>query len=358
MNKLFILNKDRTSLYSDELEFAYAILGKTGSPKTIYLQELSVDHLLEKRTEVIIANGLPKEWFYILKGLGIVSIIFDDINEFHELADIVIDHRSDDNNKYFTGPGCSLAVNDSINIEEITDLIYKMKWDSDFFGFPIAYLSCRYLTDNIIRQADKFIENNRIRLIEYLCNCHDDNSVKIVERNNFHFTDIRISFRLALSKPYEVAPCTFGFGLAKEKHINDLKLLTTGMYKDSRYFYDGRFDIGKINEFYASWIEKAVIGSFDHECYCLFDAGKPIGFCSVRYESTQKVSIGLFGIDKAYSGKGMGKILLQKVANCMIEKGIQEITVVTQGRNYHAQRLYQSAGFRTLTTQLWYHKWI
>lgn len=358
MNKLFVFDKENDSLYKDELNIAYDILRKTATQANIDLQELTVDYLLVEKIHVIISNGLPKEWFYILKGLGIVSIVFDSINEFHDLSDIVIDYCSTDNNKYFTGPQCSLVQNNSINIQEITDLIYKMKWDSDFFGFPIAYLSCRYLTQNIIKQADRFIEGNRIRLIEYLCNCHDDNSVKIAEQNNFHFTDIRISFKLKLPEQYEIINSAFDFRLAQNEDIENLKSLTTGMYKDSRYFYDGKFAIDKINKFYASWIEKAVKGSFDHECYCLFDKNKPIGFCSIRYNSQEQVSIGLFGVDKDYSGKGIGKMLLQKVANEMLVKGIKEITVVTQGRNYQAQRLYQSAGFRTLTTQLWYHKWI
>jgi hypothetical protein len=33
------------------------------------------------------------------------------------------------------------------------------------------------------------------------------------------------------------------------------------------------------------------------------------------------------------------------------------VQVITQGRNYAAQRLYQRAGFVTRKTELWYHKW-
>jgi ribosomal protein S18 acetylase RimI-like enzyme len=34
------------------------------------------------------------------------------------------------------------------------------------------------------------------------------------------------------------------------------------------------------------------------------------------------------------------------------------VSVVTQGRNVAAQRLYQRAGFVTASTQLWYHRWL
>jgi hypothetical protein len=34
------------------------------------------------------------------------------------------------------------------------------------------------------------------------------------------------------------------------------------------------------------------------------------------------------------------------------------VTVVTQGRNLPAQRLYQSRGFRTQRLQVWHHLWL
>jgi hypothetical protein len=38
-------------------------------------------------------------------------------------------------------------------------------------------------------------------------------------------------------------------------------------------------------------------------------------------------------------------------------QGAKETTVVTQGRNVAAQRLYQQCGFITKTVQFWFHKW-
>jgi ribosomal protein S18 acetylase RimI-like enzyme len=38
--------------------------------------------------------------------------------------------------------------------------------------------------------------------------------------------------------------------------------------------------------------------------------------------------------------------------------GVQRVSVVTQGRNVAAQKLYQSCGFTTCSVQLWYHWWL
>ena len=47
-----------------------------------------------------------------------------------------------------------------------------------------------------------------------------------------------------------------------------------------------------------------------------------------------------------------------KVIEELYKDGITYIDVVTQGRNYSAQRLYQRCGFITQSTELWYHKWL
>jgi len=134
--------------------------------------------------------------------------------------------------------------------------------------------------------------------------------------------------------------------------------MTNLMYQDSRYFYDGNFDLNKINSFYSEWIKKAVNGNFDHECFCYFEDGKPLGFCTIRYSQNNSANIGLFGVGRNYVGMGIGKTLLRYVLSELKFNGLTHVNVVTQGRNYSAQNLYQSVGFRTLSTELWYHKWM
>ena len=67
---------------------------------------------------------------------------------------------------------------------------------------------------------------------------------------------------------------------------------------------------------------------------------------------------GLFGISKEHQKKGLANNLLSHINNILFVKGVNKISVVTQGRNISAQRAYQKAGFISKATQLWYHKWI
>jgi dTDP-4-amino-4,6-dideoxy-D-galactose acyltransferase len=355
MKTLFVFN-DQINDYSKEVGLAFIRLSVERPVERIELSLLTISLLKSKEIAIVIGDQIPMKWIEILKEMHIVSLVFGESLEYHHKGDIVIDFKGTDSAKYFSGEFFSMN-NSDFNFEEVSSLVYQMTWDSNFFGFPIAFIGSRYLSENIQNFTDQFVIKNKIKLIEYLCNCHDDLSVHVAEKSGFHFTDIRITFVLNLQK-HTVNPSEgHMIGLAGENHIKSLKLSTHDMYKDSRYFYDGNFELDKINSFYSEWIEKAVLGKFDHECYCIFENNQPIAFCTIRYNKNT-ASIGLFGVTNGFAGMGLGKILLDDVVFRMKQKGLTQIFVVTQGRNYGAQRLYQSAGFRTFSTELWYHKWI
>ena len=357
MNKLFVFQDNIDNDYRKELEYAYELC-KNSSHK-VEMGNLTVDYLVDNSIEVVISNGLPKDWLFILKGLNIVTVTLDKIEKYLDLVDIVIDFKSQDSNKYFTGEMYSVCKNKDLAFDEIVNLITKLDWDTNFWGFPVAYLSSKYLTDNILLRIEKVIKRDNIKLIEYLCNCHDSKSVKFAEKNGFHFTDIRLSFEKPLNEKYDFKlPNNITFDRAKNSDMQELIEFSKDLYKDSRYFFDDNFDRDRVSEFYQTWIERAVLGQFDDACYCLYENGTPFGFCTIKYNVLNTASIGLFGLSKKYQGKGLAKTLLYLIFNMLREKDVHAVFVVTQGRNYAAQKLYQSVGFSTKATELWYHKWL
>lgn len=244
-------------------------------------------------------------------------------------------------------------------IKTIYKNIQKLEWDSSFFGFNIAYILVRNLTNDIVSEMKNFVSEKDVRLVQYLCDCHDNKSVIIAESNGFHFTDIRLTFEKKIAKlTTPKLPNNFTYGIAEKNHIKVLKSISDNLYLDSRYYYDGNFKIDKINEFYKGWLEKAVKGLFDDECYCIFLKNVPVAFCTIRYTSPLKAAIGLFGVSSDYRGLGLAKSLLDCVNNTLYQKNIKEVFVVTQGRNYSAQRTYQRSSFLSQKSELWYHKWI
>jgi dTDP-4-amino-4,6-dideoxy-D-galactose acyltransferase len=360
MQKLFVIDKGRVDDYGKELLYALE-KAKVSDIKAdfIYADQLELNMLQERNVDVLISNGLSPEWHYILKGLGCVSIVFDVLHSFVTLADIVIDHKANNQISNFGTSDFSLFDNPNFNFNEIANLVKKLAWDTDFFGVGVGYVSSRNLTENIYKKIHKFSHSNDVKILEYLCNCHDRESVQVAERQGFHFVDIRLTFEVKTKQiDQEALSEGFTYGLGKSEHIEELKKVGSNIYKDSRYYFDGHFDHQKINEFYRGWIEKAILGTFDDLCYCIFKGDRPIGFCTLRYTKQEAANIGLVGFSEDFQGLGLGKKLMNHVINESAAKNIKKIFVVTQGRNYTAQRLYQSAGFKTFSTELWYHKWL
>jgi dTDP-4-amino-4,6-dideoxy-D-galactose acyltransferase len=361
MNKLFVFQKHE-GCYLEELKKGLEIARKGSSfVFQIEVDDLSVDYLIDNKIDVIVSNGLSKEWYHVLKGLKIAAITIDELLKYHELADIVIDFRDSEGIKYFTGKHYTLLDNPDFETEfvEIVNLITKLHWDSEFWGLPVSYLSCSYLTESIIYRTEKFIKAESIKLIEYLCNCHDYRSVEIAANNAYHFADIRITFEKKLNGKVNVdLNSGITFSLSNSKDVKRLKEIAENLYKNSRYYFDQNFNKQKTNEFFQNWVEKAVVGQFDDECYCLYENKIPVGFCTVKYDISNSAKMSLVGLANEYQGKGYGKMLLNLTFNRLIDKGIESVFAVTQGRNYYAQRLYQKVGFTTKKTQIWYHKWV
>jgi GNAT superfamily N-acetyltransferase len=359
MKKLFVLDKDREDDYSKELLYALEKAKATvPDVEFIYLDQLRLSLLQEKHVDVVISNGMTPEWHYTLKGLGCVSIVFDVQDTYVPLSDIVIDPKANNKIGNFGTSDYSLLDNPNFDFNDISNLVKKLAWDTDFFGFGIGYISSRNLTDNIYNKVHKFAVDNDVRVLEYLCNCHDQESVRVAEKQDFHFVDIRLTFEITPKPIHEEMPDGFTMGVAQPSHIKELRRLSSNLYKNSRYYFDGNFDPEKVDEFYQSWTEKAVLGTFDNVCYCVFKDDKPVGFSTLRFHDAVSANFGLSGFLPEFQGLGLARKVFNHSINACAERGIKKLFTVTQGRNYGSQRLFQSVGFKTYSTELWYHKWL
>lgn len=389
---LVILFKNRsknikTRVYRETLKH---ITGRLSDVRTYrFVNNRNLLKLVEKNnfTSVISTNEISSDTALLVKGAGLVQILIGMEKSLLEISDIIIDPLIQKSERYLVGtryllssildkvPARSLAgvlgltersLRDEVNHNEaetelvdIATLYQKLAWDSDFFGVNIGFLSCLRLTPNIEKHVKKFIRKEKIDLLEYLCNCHDRESVITSEKNGYSFVDIRLTFERFLNGKKRTAKredyCVLK---GTKRDIKSIRKIAQSAYRYSRYYFDPNFDRKKMVEFYANWAEKAIRGTFDDFAYVLYRGRKPVGFCAVKKMRKKAAKIGLFGIDNSYKGKGLGKYLLDiSLERLEREEGVNYVEVVTQGRNYAAQRLYERCGFVTKTTELWYHKW-
>jgi dTDP-4-amino-4,6-dideoxy-D-galactose acyltransferase len=243
-------------------------------------------------------------------------------------------------------------------VTQLIGIVDRLDWDSRFFNFNIAYLYPKRLTEDIVQFCLKECREENIDCLYYLCDCHDPESVRLAEKHGFHFVDMRLTFTLGLLNREKLeAPNSVVIRQAQTKDVLALEVLAAENYTYSRYFFDGRFPEESCRRFYSDWVSKSVRGKFDHVVFCAQVGGGIAGFITCSKVSSHRGWIGLLGIDQKSQGKSLGKALIGKALEWFRDQGLTSIEAVTQGRNIQAQRLYQSCGFQTEKTELWYHKW-
>ena len=298
---------------------------------------------------------------YLLPEGGVFDLGVLDRKELSGICNHIINILNEPESlRYHTVLASSMVSQD--NIEEVCDIINVVKvlpWDTDFFGFPVAFLSSLKLNPSIARFVFDFCSKHLVRLLEYQCDCHDRESVLLAEEHGFNFADIRLTFERFINNNLAIPklPSEFTFDIANEGDVTRLMEIADGLYLDSRYYFDTNFPRDKVRQFYIDWVQKAVLGTFDDCAMILRHSDDPVGFFTIKYEPNCSARIRLVGIDPRYRAKGLAIIHLHHCLKKLAANGVKYVQVATQGRNYAAQRLYQKAGFITKKTEIWYHKW-
>lgn len=239
------------------------------------------------------------------------------------------------------------------------DIVQILSWDTEFFGFPVAQVSGNRLDEESMEIVQAFCARNRIRLLQFKCDAHHRPSVLLAERHGFHMADVRMIYSRPIYKKVasESLPVGVTFRLGTMEDVKPLKDIATDLYTQSRYYFDENFPRDRVKIFYQDWIEKAVRGTFDDLAWVICQEEILVGFCSVHFIGKDRAGIGLIGIDQNMNGRGMGCLMMQHALRAMAKRGIKKVSVVTQGRNYSAQRLYQKAGFLVDHIEIYYHCW-
>lgn len=233
--------------------------------------------------------------------------------------------------------------------------IKKISWDSDFFDFNIAELRLHPRRSDF-RYLDKYVTQNRIRLIQCCIKTTDTLSVNALGHHGFEFVDLRTTFVLK----GKVRPDRSQFRSIREANVDDIPVLKQMagkvFFKISRFNHKN-FDKRKSRQLYQVWVEKAVRGEYDDVCYVKEERGKIIGFVTYKKRKDRGV-IGLIGIDSSYRGRGVGSALLAKCFDRSARDGNNIIEVSTGGNNIPALNFYIKNGFNIAMVQSWYYKWI
>lgn len=239
------------------------------------------------------------------------------------------------------------------------ELCELLPWDSDFFQRRIARVTKRQLTADEALAVDAWCEQKSVECLYFLADLDDSVSPEVAVRHGYVPVDVRTTLDIDLTADTGGAPKPVhgAIRVAQPEDIPALEAIASLCHSDTRFYFDRRMYPERCQAFYKTWIRKSCQGYADR-VFVAESSGTLHGYitCSVGVESREG-QIGLVGVAEEARGRGLGSALVDAGIRWLAGEDCRAVTVVTQGRNIGAQRLYQRCGFMTRSVQLWFHKW-
>jgi dTDP-4-amino-4,6-dideoxy-D-galactose acyltransferase len=237
-----------------------------------------------------------------------------------------------------------------------------LPWDTEFFHCRIARVCGDTLVPKRAVQIDEWSRSNRIRCLHFLSRADDPPTLQTAEEHGFRLVDIRVTLELVVMNskaPLRLdPPAGLTIRPVQPADLPGLQATARVVHEETRFFSDPHFSRKRAEDFYSTWITLESQGRAQTVLVAASAANQPLGYITCHLGTVRpEGQIGLVGVSPEARGKGIGKSLVLAAMDWYRVKGAREVTVVTQGRNLAAQRLYQQCGFLSRDLQLWYHKW-
>jgi len=204
----------------------------------------------------------------------------------------------------------------------------------------------------------------RVEGLYFLADAADAATAPLAAEAGFRLVDVRVTLegdvaagraRLPRRPARTADPVRVLQAVAAD--LPELRRIAAASHHDSRFYYDPHFDDGRRDELYATWIETSC-GDQAGAVLVAAASGRVCGYITATVAPGGEGRIGLFAVDAAAQGRGVGGELIAAAFDWFAGRGAGMVSVVTQGRNVRAQRLYQRFGMLTRSLELWYHLWV
>jgi dTDP-4-amino-4,6-dideoxy-D-galactose acyltransferase len=245
----------------------------------------------------------------------------------------------------------------------MSELVTKLKWDSDFFGWPIGRIIPTELTPASLASILAQAQADRLACLYFEANPDDLHTVRLAEANGFALVDVRVVLehpfdgRPAPSPRYPISPQLI-VEVAQPADLARLIDIGLEVGRTSRYNFDEYFRGEPCDRLYRAWIENSFQGFADVILVARWAAnGDAAGLITCRVKEGVG-HIHLAGVHSDQRQRGVGTGLVQAALDWTKANGGRGMEVVTQARNVPAQRLYQQMGFFTKLMNVFYHKWL
>ncbi|MBD2795004.1 dTDP-4-amino-4,6-dideoxy-D-galactose acyltransferase [Xenorhabdus sp. 18] len=221
-----------------------------------------------------------------------------------------------------------------------------LAWDSQFFGLSTARLNFSAAAP-VLTAADL----DRYALVQAKVTAQQTATLDELSALGFSLVEGEVDLQMAIEAGSAKPLMT-----AKPQDIPVLQAAAARVFTASR-FRAPWYQADDSGQFYAAWVEKAVLGSFDHECLLINNEHDQIaGFVTLRDIGNSEARIGLLAAVPGNHHQGIGDKLMSAAQQWCQNHQIQRLRVATQLSNTAALRLYTRRGAMIESTAYWLYR--
>ena len=226
----------------------------------------------------------------------------------------------------------------------------KLIWESCFFNQPCGELD-NFNEDFDGQAASKYDWLQSKVLID------SEEKIHFLEKNGFLFEDLKLTFDKILigDESHDVNKDVI-IKEASKSDIKQVQEISKSVLPEKSRFVSVVGD-RKTSDFYAEWSAKSIAHDFDDVCYVAeTHSGQIAGFITLKYIGVLYAKIGLLAVSADFQKRSIASMLLRYCEHFLVSKGINNLSVATEGKNIAAQRFYIKNKFNISTIECWFYK--
>jgi len=231
-----------------------------------------------------------------------------------------------------------------------------LKWDSDFFGFPVARITEKNINKQQLKSIIDELKQNHVSLAYWSVNTKDVLSDESAKSLNGFFTGEKVIYVKKLDS-FKKSSLSLNKELIKysekkpDKDLLDL-IVEGGIF--SRFYVDHKIGKKQYEELHKLWMTNSVK---NNTIFVKKDDDKIIAFVSLN-EKNNRGNIDFIVVNKNYRGKGLAAMLMKNAHIWFASNGYQTVQADTQIENTNACKMYEKLGYIKETTEKIYHFWL
>jgi dTDP-4-amino-4,6-dideoxy-D-galactose acyltransferase len=232
--------------------------------------------------------------------------------------------------------------------------LVPVKWDSDFFGFPVGRLVVSDKVISLNNEMKRTIKNSGYTLLYVVSNNRLQSDLD--QLGLPFYSDIKITFGKKTDSLLAPVHDYIVDAQSAPYNFNEMAALGVSAGAYSRYTLDPFFPKNKFKEMYVEWIRKSLNGILADKVFLFFE-DTINGLITVK-KKEQIAEIGLVSVNPDHHSKGIGGKLLYAVNFFASHENCKEVFVATQAINEGAIRFYKKNGFVENSRRFIYHLWV